>query len=179
MDGFEFNKIAGAVLAALLVIFGTRTIMDITFKPHVLEKPAYQIALTSTSGKDEGPAKEQPKLAIAELLKAGTVEQGKDVFKKCAACHKSEKGAANAVGPALYDVVNRDVATIGKFGYSDAMKAKGGKWTYEALQAYLYDPKNTIPGNKMAFAGVKANDDLGSIILYLRSLADAPAPLPN
>jgi cytochrome c len=180
MDSFELNKIVGAALAALLMIFGVKTLMDIAFKPHALKKPAYEVAVrTAPAAGGAASAAPVQKLPVAELLKAGNVENGKDTFKKCAACHTPEKGGASRVGPNLYGVVGRELAKAPGFAFSDAMKAKGGKWTYEALQDYLFDPKTSIPGNKMAFVGVKDNAELGSVILYLRTLADTPAPLPQ
>jgi cytochrome c len=179
MDSFEINKVAGAVLAALLTIFGVKTVLEIGFKPHKLAKPAYEVAVTETASAGGVAIVAAPKLPVAELLKVGTVDNGKDVFKKCAACHTPEKGGATKVGPNIYGVVGREVAKSAGFGYSDALKAKGGAWTFDALRDYLYDPKGAIPGNKMVFGGVKDNADLGSVILYLQTLADAPVALPK
>ena len=60
-----------------------------------------------------------------------------------------------------------------------AFSAGGGKtWTYDELSAYLENPKADVPGNKMAFPGVKKEADRANVIAYLRTLADTPAPLP-
>jgi cytochrome c len=178
MDAFELNKIAGAVLAALLMIFASKTLMDIATKPHALEKPAYEVAVTESKGGAQQAAA-AVKVAPAELMKLGSVELGKDEFKKCAICHTVDKGGkAGAQGPNLFGVLNRPVGA-GTFDYSTAMKAKGGSWSYELLQCYLADPKGCIPGNKMAFPGLRDNERLASVIHYLRSLADTPAPLPQ
>ena len=181
MDSFELNKMAGAVLAALLTIFGVKTLMDIGFKPHKLAKPSYEVAVTEekAGAGAAGGGAAAAKLPIAELLKAGTVDNGKDVFKKCAACHTAEKGGAAKVGPNLYGIVGHEIGKAAGFAYSDPMKSKGGAWSFEALRDYLHDPKAAIPGNKMAFAGVKDNADLGSVILYLQTLSDSPVPLPK
>ena len=82
------------------------------------------------------------------------------------------------IGPTLWGVVDRQIAAVEGFRYSDALSGKGGQWDYVALDAYLADPKGWAPGNKMAFAGVRKPEDRADLILYLRSLADAPAPLP-
>jgi cytochrome c len=179
MDSFELNKIAGAVLAALLVVFSLRTFTDIAFKPHKLEKPAYLVATKEGPAASAAAATPAKKVTIAELLKAGNVEAGKDAFKKCAACHTPEKGGANRVGPNLYGVLGREIGKSAGFAFSDAMKSKGGAWNFENLRDYIYDPKAAIPGNKMVFAGIKDDPELGSLLQYLRTLADSPAPLPQ
>ncbi len=177
MDSFELNKIAGAALSALLVIFGTKALLDVVYKEPKLEKVAYALPMTApvAGAADAGGFDFKQ---IAGLMPKANAEAGQDSFKKCAACHTPEKGGQNRVGPNLWGVVGRPVG-VGSFGYSDSMKGKGGTWGWEQLATYLYDPRAAIPGNKMAFAGVKDAADLADILAYLRKLADAPSELPK
>lgn len=183
MDAFQFNKIAGGVLTAALLIFGGRTLAAIALKEPHAEKPGYVIPVkaASATGGSAAPAAFNPKDVLEGVKKAAAsnVEAGKDVFKKCAACHTPNKGGENKVGPNLFGVIGRKLGSHAGFAYSDAVKNKGGDWTYETLATYLHNPKDAIPGNKMAFAGVPDNQDLVDVISYLRTLDDAPKPLPN
>ena len=75
-------------------------------------------------------------------------------------------------------MVGRDIASVEGFAYSDALAGKEGAWDYQTLDAFLAEPREWAPGTKMAFAGLKQPEERADIILYLRSLASAPAPLP-
>src|SRR5690606_24320537 len=98
-------------------------------------------------------------------------------------CHSIEKGGPNKVGPDLWGVVNRPIASHEGFSYSGAMKefSEDGSvvWDYEHLNHFLESPKGYIPGTAMGFAGLKNIEDRANIIAYLRSQADEPAPLPD
>ena len=85
----------------------------------------------------------------------------------------------NKVGPNLHGLIGRKVAAAEGFGYSPAMQAYGGEWAYERLDQYLADPKKAIPGNKMAFAGLKKAADRADVILYLRENSPDAPPLPK
>jgi cytochrome c len=115
---------------------------------------------------------------LPQISKA-SADNGKDTFKRCLQCHTPEKGGPNRVGPNLYGIVGRPRASHAGFPYSDAMKNHPGNWTFEELAKYLHDPKGDIPGNKMAFAGIKDNGELADVLAYLRTLADSPAALPQ
>jgi cytochrome c2 len=98
------------------------------------------------------------------------VQEGEAVFKRtCAICHSNEAGK-NKIGPSLFGVVGRVSGTAAGFNYSAAMKDAHITWTAENLEKYLNDPKAVVPGNKMAFAGVKNADQRKEIIEYLGSL---------
>jgi cytochrome c len=178
MDSFELNKIAGAVLTAALVIFGGRTLMDIAGADHAV-KPGYVLPKSAPAGGGAAASAGFKFTDVATLLPKGNAESGQDSFKKCLACHAPEKGGANKVGPPLWGVIGKKVGDAPGFAYSDAVKSKGGTWTWEALATYLNDPRGAIPGNKMAFAGIKDTAELADLLVYMRKLSDAPAPLPN
>ena len=111
-------------------------------------------------------------LADADLAK------GQRVFKKCAACHTVDDGGKNKIGPNLWNIVNRTVASHEGFSYSDAMAAEEGAWDFERLNRFLSDPKGTVTGTKMAFKGLSRDGDRADMLAYLRSLSATPAELP-
>jgi cytochrome c len=116
---------------------------------------------------------------IEKLLQTASVEKGAAAAKKCAACHTFEKGGPNRVGPNLFGVVERARASEAGFNYSAAMKAKGGKWDFQELNAFLLNPKANVPGTAMGFAGISKDSERADVIDYLRSLADKPVPRPT
>lgn len=117
---------------------------------------------------------------IADRLKTADVAAGEKTSKVCTACHSFADSGANKVGPGLWEVVNRKPGTHEGFKYSPAMVTFGEThtWDYATLDVYLANPKAEVPGNKMAFAGVKKPEDRANLIAYLRSLSANPAPLP-
>ena len=117
-------------------------------------------------------------LSFAELLAAADEKRGQKVAKACAACHSFDKGGRTKMGPNLWGVVGRDVASMEGFNYSDAMKAKGGKWGYDELNEFITKPRAVVKGTKMSFSGIKKAEDRAALIKWLRSLSDDPYPLP-
>ena len=105
----------------------------------------------------------------------GDASAGAKVFKKCAACHTATE-EKNKVGPYLMGVVGRPVASVEGYKYSNAMTEHAAEvptWTEEALATYLHDPKGVVKGTKMAFAGLKKDDDIENVIAYLKDPAAA------
>ena len=180
MDSFEFNKLIGAFLGVVFVGFSISLVSDALFAAHAPEKPGYIIEAAEAPAAGGGPAA-PAREPIAVLLASASAEKGADQFKKCGACHTGEKGGANKVGPNLFGIVDRVIASHEGFAYSAAMKAfaEGGKkWTYEELSGFLVAPKAHVPGTAMAFAGIKDPKQEADLIAYLRTLADSPVPLP-
>ena len=181
MDGFELNKIAGAVLSAMLVMASGKVLLDIALAKHGHEKPGWELPVTAAKPKGDGGAVQATfdVAAVLGQLPKANADAGADVFKKCLACHTPNKGDRNLVGPNLWGVVGRKVASASGFGYSDAMKNQGGEWTWDRLAKYLHKPAEAIPGNKMVFQGVTDSADLADLLVYLRKLSDTPAALPK
>ena len=179
MNSFELNKILGAVLFTGLCLLALNMTAGALFAPVKPEKPGFAVAVPEK--KDGGPAKPaEPEKPIAVLLAAASVEKGQAAARVCVSCHSFEKGGPNKVGPNLWGVVGNKHAHLATFDYSAAMKSKSGEeWTFEALNAYLKNPKTAIPGNKMAFAGISRDSQRADVINYLRTLADNPVPLPK
>ncbi len=236
MDSFELSKIAGAALAALLLIFGVKTLIEQRLEPHGPEVVGYKLP-TEVAEAAAAPAAETPvvpapavtpapatgapvaapkpapaaantapapkaaegapapapaatpapaaaggfdsKLVLAALATAKP-DEGKATAKKCLACHVVDKGAASKVAPSLWGIVNRPKASQADYpGYSEALKAKGGAWSYADLAQFLHKPKGYVAGTKMVFNGIPEAADIANVIAYLRTLSDAPAALPN
>ena len=106
---------------------------------------------------------------VAAQAADGDAASGKTVFNVCKACHTIEAGGPNRVGPNLHGIVGRKAGTHDGFSYSAAMKDSGITWDEAKLNEYLKDPKATVPGNKMAFAGVKDDAKRADLIAYLAS----------
>jgi len=178
MDGFELNKILGAVLGTLLITLALNIAASGLFSPHKPEKPGYDIAVTETPASTVGgPA--APEVPIEQLFATASVEKGASAAKKCLACHDFTKGGPNKVGPNLYGVVGRERASHEGFTYTAAMKSKPGKWTIQDLDRYLVSPRSMVPGTSMAFAGITKGPERADLLAYLNTLSDSPALLPT
>ena len=180
MDSFELNKIIAAILMVALLIIGIGKLSDVIFHVEKPKTPGYSVeveqATVVSSQTNSQPTED--KVDIATLIAMGDITTGEKVFKKCAACHSIAKGGKNNIGPALYNVVGREVGAVNDYKYSKALTAYGKAWTFEELNGYLLKPAKWIKGTKMAFAGLRKEKDRASVILYLNQNSDNPLPLP-
>ena len=124
------------------------------------------------------PALAAAPVDLGTLLASADAERGKGTAKLCASCHTFEPGGPNRVGPNLWGVVGRDIAGARGFAYSPAVAGHPGAWTYEELDRYLASPARAIPGNKMAFNGVRNPKDRANLLAYLATLGGARVPYP-
>jgi cytochrome c len=180
MDSFEINKILGAVLATCLVILVTSFVAKAKFAPVMPEKPGFAIAAKEEGhGAKEAAPAAAPAEPIEKLLASASAEKGQAAAKVCQTCHTFAKGDKNGVGPNLYAIVGDHKGEGRGFNFSAAMKAKGGTWSYDDLNAFIANPKAFVPGTAMGFAGISKDSQRADVIAYLRSLADTPVPLPT
>lgn len=102
----------------------------------------------------------------------GDAEKGAKVFRKCQACHQVGDDAKNRVGPVLNGIVDRAAGTIDGFKYSDALLEQAGEglvWSEENLVAFLAKPRDYLKGTKMAFAGLRKDQEIADVIAYLKT----------
>ena len=180
MDSFELNKIIAAILLVALLIIGIGKISNLAFKIEQPKIAGFKVDTLEDESiiKKEKVTEETKKINISALLAMGNIEHGEKIFKKCTACHSINKGGGNKIGPALYNVIGREVASIEDYKYSKAMANYDKNWTFEEMNGYLKKPQSYIKGTKMAFAGLRKDKDRASVILYLNKNSDSPLNLP-
>ena len=145
--------IAVAVLAALgIALYG--------FSPATLPGQASMADLPSID---------------AQLAGADPVAGKAYADHSCGSCHSFNKGGNARLGPNLYGVAGAAKATHPDYAYSDALKAKGGVWSDDELNHFLYHPRAYVPGSKMYFGGIRDDKGRANVITWLHTLHDTPA----
>lgn len=109
-----------------------------------------------------------PDPSIANLTRIADASRGQRLFGQCAACHTIARGAPDQAGPNLFNVVNSPVAGVSPtFGYTYALKQKGGRWTIPRLHRWLANPRRFVPGTQMLFPGLADPIDRADVIAFL------------
>jgi cytochrome c len=178
MNSFELNKVLGAVLGTCLVLVAMHIASGAIFTPTTPEKPGYVIEVKGEQPA-EGAAATPAEVPIEQMLASASAQQGQSDAKVCLTCHNFGKSEGTKTGPDLYGIVGRPVASVAGFNYSAALKAMGGNWTFDALNKWLLNPRNDVPGTLMTFGGVPSEKQRANIIAYLNSNSDSPLPLPQ
>ena len=175
MSNFS-NTVFGWVLAGGIAAVGLSIAGSKFYKSETPEKPGFVIeAAEAAGGAEAGPS-------LNTLLASADVAAGEKVFAKCVACHTITPGGAAGVGPNVHGILGKGVAA-GSFAYSPGLKAIGGTWTFEQMDAWLANPKKFAEGTKMSFAGLSKGEDRANVIAYMNAqgsnlplpAADAPA----
>ena len=177
-DPLLWNKILGAVLGALLIGTLSAFAAELLYGAEHGAEHGKGVALSLVSVESSGDASSdeastkpaEPEVPLADLLAEADVAHGKSLSKKCTACHTFAPDGANRIGPNLWSIVGRSVATVAEFKYSKGMKELGGTWSNEKLATFLKKPKALVSGTKMNFVGFKKAQDRADIVAWLQTL---------
>jgi cytochrome c len=182
MSDLRMNSVFGVVLASVLGVMAVGVVADAVIHPNYPAKAGYlpEVDLTSTGGGPAAPAgpPDFGRLFADPTALQELVGRGERVVAQCRACHTFDAGGANGIGPNLADVFGRPVASYPGFAFSEPMEAHGGSWDYLALNEFLRSPAQVVRGTKMAFAGLRNDQDRVAMIAYLRSISPNSVPLP-
>ncbi len=172
----RFNTIAGWTLFSGIVALGLSSLSGHYFRADKHNRPETMgFAIEGVAEEGEGGAAATP---IEALLASADLAKGEASFKKCMACHTVNQGGANGIGPNLYAVLGEAVAAgRGGFAFSDALKAKGGKWDWASMNEWLTNPKAFANGTKMSFAGLSDPAERANVMAYLNAQG-SNLPLP-
>jgi cytochrome c len=178
-DDLRGNKIFGAAVATLLVLFAAKVASDMIFAPHppkvMGDKIAIQeVATTETAAPDVPPD-------WGTVLKTADVSAGATISQKCQSCHNFANGGPNQTGPNLWGVIGRKPGTHPGFSYSSAMVDFGNKigvWDYDHVYMFIAGPQAYLSGTKMGFVGLKQPQDRVNLIAWLRQQSSSPVAIP-
>lgn len=133
------------------------------------ETPAVSTVVTApTTNTVEDAAEAQAEIAeLPAPYNQANYEAGRRVFAQCRSCHTIGAGEPNRVGPNLHGVFGREIGSVAGFNYSPAVQGADFVWTAEQLNTWLQSPQTFLPGNRMAFAGVRNETQRRDLIAYL------------
>jgi cytochrome c len=176
MNAHKFNMYAGAVIGSLLVFLLLSFFSELIYvgrghSEHETLAFAIEAEEAEVTGGDAEAA-----VDWAALVQGADTANGEKIFGKCKACHKLEEGK-NGVGPTLWGVVGRDIASTADYSYSDALTGIDGNWGLEHLSNFIESPKSYAPGTKMSFSGLKKIEDRVNLIAYLNEADGTPIEL--
>ncbi len=167
-DTMTFTKILGSFCGALLIYLMSKWAAETLY--HVGgghgDEHASAYIIETAEAEDDAPEEE---VDFTALLASADVGKGERVFGKCRACHKLDEGA-NATGPYLYSIVDREIGSASGFSYSGALPE--GAWDVDALNGFLEKPKAWAPGTTMAFNGLAKPEDRANLIAYLQTIGN-------
>ena len=172
----RFNTIAGWTLFSGIVALGLGSISGHYFRANKENRP-------DPMGHEIEGVVEEGTAAVAgppleALLATADIVKGEASFRKCMSCHNAEQGGANGTGPNLYGVMGEAVGQArGGYAFSEALKAKGGKWDWATMNAWLTNPSAMASGTKMSFAGLTDPQERANVMVFLNSKG-SNLPLP-
>ena len=111
-------------------------------------------------------------LTVAPVVAAEDVANGESQFRKCKACHDIGEAGKNKVGPKLVNIIGAKAGAVADYSYSDDLKklaTNGFTWSEENMSKYIENPKSVAPTGKMAFPGIKDEQDRKDLIAYMKT----------
>lgn len=178
-DDLLGNKIFGAIMGTLLLLFGLRQVSEMIFATHPPAKPGYHIAVQEAAS-DAAPVADTPP-DWGTVLPTADVAAGATVATKCKSCHNFDNGGPNQTGPNLWGVIGRKPGTHPGFSYSSAMVGFGNKigvWDFQHVYEFIAGPQAYLDGTKMSFVGLKQRQDRINVIAWLRQQSSSPVAIP-
>ncbi|WP_458693106.1 c-type cytochrome [Anaplasma capra] len=174
MSGFRFNRVATSILLASFIILLVSNVVDLVYNPDEGHPRGYSV---DVGGKDQPAAgkqasSEEQHIDLASLMSSANPERGKNVSKKCAACHTFDKGGPNKVGPNLWKIIGAKKCSSPGFTYSKALLSKGGDWSEEELFKFLMNPQGYASGTRMSFVGISKPQDIADLLAYIKQLEE-------
>lgn len=179
MNSFELNKVLGALLGTCLILVALHIAAGAIFTPEQPAKPGYEVAVKEAQPQAGATPAAPAAVPIDTLLASASPQRGAEVARQCQACHNFQEGQGPKIGPDLYNVVGRKIASAPGFNYSAALKSKNGAWDFNALNSWLTKPSTYAPGTAMTFAGLTNDKQRADVIAYLDTLSPNPVPLPK
>ena len=168
-DTMTTTKVVGGLCGTFLVLllgkWAAEEIYHVGAVAHGDEEVAQAYSIDVPESGAGGEEEAGP--SFEEVFASADAAAGERVFGKCRACHKLD--GANATGPHLDGVVNREIAAVGDYAYSEALTSLEGAWDPAALDGFLHDPRGYAPGTKMSFSGLPSVEDRVNLIAYLES----------
>jgi cytochrome c len=179
MESVNVNRVSLAALGSVLFVMLLVAFSNLVISPKIPAVPGFALPTSTATTAPAAAPNAAPEQPLPVLLAKADAKKGQQIAKVCETCHNFQQGAGAKIGPDLWDVVGRPVASFPGFDYSEALKKIGGDWTYEKLNDWIGDPKAMAPGTKMAFAGEKDAEKRADVLAYLQTLSDKPVPFPQ
>jgi cytochrome c len=179
MDSENVNRVSLAALGSILFAMLLVAFSHLVISPKNPAVPGFALPTSGGASATAAAPAEPPAEPLPALLAKADAKKGEQYAKVCQTCHNFEKGAGPKIGPPLWGVVGRPIASVPGFAYSDSLKAVGGDWTWEALNVMVSNPKMEASGTKMAFPGEKDPQRRADILAFLQTLSDSPVPFPK
>jgi cytochrome c len=179
MESSEPNKIMMAALGTMTFALALNIAVGGIYAPKKPAVPGYDLPAAEEGAPDQAAA-QAPSEPLPVLLAKADPGKGEKLAAACTQCHILQKTAPagqKKIGPSLYGVVGRPIASVEGFNYSPDLKSKGGNWDPELISQFVAAPKKFAPRTLMAYPGMPKAEQRADLIAFLNTLSDNPQPL--